>query len=312
VHAVKSARQPGGAPVSAGTVHGMSDVHQAVGHHDAHDAAAEHARRAASFGAAAAAYAQHRPSYPEAAIRWALEPVTEAGRPIRVLDLGAGTGKLTAQLAGLRVGTAVVSAVAVEPDPSMLAELRRQLPTVTAMTGRAEAIPLPDSSVDAVLAGQAAHWFDLDRAVPEIARVLRPGGVVAGLWNGNDASVAWVAGLHEISGRRTALLSGGEARDDEGLSGWLTQAGGGLFWPAESREFSHSQVRTADTLIATLRTHSMFLIMEPADRDALLARVREYLAATPETADGEFDLPLITLALRAVRRASKFSQPVPQ
>src|SRR5215470_6719073 len=85
----------------------------------------EHSRRAASFGAAAADYARHRPDYPLAAIRWALEPITApASRPVRILDLGAGTGKLTAQLAGLTAGGRWPDVVAVEPDPQMLAELR--------------------------------------------------------------------------------------------------------------------------------------------------------------------------------------------
>ena len=105
---------------------------------------------------------------------WALEP---APGP-RVLDLGAGTGKLTATLVALG---AEVSAV--EPDPAMLTELRRALPAVRARAGSAEAIPLPDASVDAVLAGNALHWFDMAVAAPEIARVLAPGGVLAGLWN---------------------------------------------------------------------------------------------------------------------------------
>jgi SAM-dependent methyltransferase len=127
-----------------------------------------------SFGAAAAAYAEHRPDYAQAAVRWALEL---APGP-RVLDLGAGTGKLTATLVAL--GTEVI---AVEPDPAMLAELRRELPAVPALPGNAEAIPLPDASVDAVLAGNALHWFDMDIAGSEIARVLVPGGILAGLWN---------------------------------------------------------------------------------------------------------------------------------
>ncbi len=86
------------------------------------------------------------------------------------------------------------------------------------------------------------------------------------------------------------------------MTGWLNEAGKDLFLPAEEREFSHSQLRTADSLIATLRTHSQFLIMDPAEREAVLARVRDYLAATPETRSGEFSLLLVTLALRAVRR----------
>ena len=124
-----------------------------------------------------------------------------------------------------------------EPDPDMLAELRRGLPAVTAMPGRAEAIPLPDASVDAVLAGQAAHWFDLDRAMPEIARVLTPGGVFAGLWNTDDDRVDWVAGLHEVTRpherRRVHLAT---ARDDEdGIAAWLRGPGKDLFRPARGR-----------------------------------------------------------------------------
>jgi ubiquinone/menaquinone biosynthesis C-methylase UbiE len=127
-----------------------------------------------SFGAAATAYAEHRPDYARAAVRWALE---RAPGP-RVLDLGAGTGKLTAVMAALGADV-----IAVEPDPAMLAELRRALPDVLALPGRAEAIPLPDASVDAVLVGHVLHWFDMAVAGPEIARVLVPGGILASLWN---------------------------------------------------------------------------------------------------------------------------------
>lgn len=263
----------------------------------------EHSRRAASFGAAAAAYARHRPDYPVTAIRWVLEPIAEAGRPLDLLDLGAGTGKLTARLASLSTSAGLAHVVAVEPDPHMLAELRRQLPDITAMAGRAESIPLPDASVDAVLAGQAAHWFDLDRALPEIARVLRPGGVLGGLWNANDSSVDWVAGLHEASGRRTVVPVLGPENQDRTATPWLTEeAGKRFFSPTEHDTFSHSQIRTAESMLETLRTHSLYLIMDDAEREATLADVREFLAATPETASGEFALPLITLAVRAIRR----------
>ena len=143
-----------------------------------------------SFGAAAAAYAEHRPDYARAAVRWALE----LAPGLRVLDLGAGTGKLTGTLVSL--GAEVI---AVEPDPAMLSELRGALPTVRALRGSAEAVPVPDASVDAVLAGNAMHWFDMDVAGPEIARVLVPGGILAGLWNVIDNRVDWVAGLERIS-----------------------------------------------------------------------------------------------------------------
>jgi ubiquinone/menaquinone biosynthesis C-methylase UbiE len=146
----------------------------------------------------------HAPStarldYAQAAVRWAVEP---APGP-RVLDLGAGTGKLTAELAALGADV-----IAVDPDPAMLAELLRALPAVRALPGSAEAVPLPDASVDAVLPGHALHWFDMDIAGREIARVLVPGGILAGLWNVMDDRVGWVAGLGRVSG--SAVIS---ARD---------------------------------------------------------------------------------------------------
>ncbi|HEX6933638.1 MAG TPA: class I SAM-dependent methyltransferase [Streptosporangiaceae bacterium] len=267
-------------------------------------AATEHARRAASFGAAATAYAEHRPDYPVAAIRWAIEPaLRREPRPARILDLGAGTGKLTAQLAGLDLDGARPDVIAVEPDPHMLAQLRRGLPGVTAAAGRAEAIPLPDASVDAVLAGQAAHWFDLVRALPEIARVLRPGGVFAGLWNTDDDRVAWVAGLHQVSGRKNAVaFTSYRPEDEDEITAWVLGPGQDLFLPPEAAGFPHGHVRTAASLVATMRTHSMFLIMEPDEREAVLGAVAGFLAATPETSSGTFTFPLWTLAQRIVRR----------
>jgi SAM-dependent methyltransferase len=268
------------------------------------ETATQYALRAKSFGAAAAQYALHRPDYSLDAISWVLSPVTErvaAGRPIDVLDVGAGTGKLTSQLGGLRLTGGPPAVIAVEPDREMLAELRRQLPGVTALEGKAEELPLPDSSVDAVLAGQAAHWFDLDRAIPELARVLRPGGVLAGLWNADDNRVPWVTGLHEASGRRTVVPITRNASEDIGVVGWLNQSGKGLFQRVEDAEFTHSQTKTAESLVATISTHSAFLIMEPADREAALEKVRAYLAETRETSSGEFQLPMITLAIRAIR-----------
>jgi SAM-dependent methyltransferase len=136
----------------------------------------DNAVRARSFGSAAAAYAAYRPDYPAAAIDAAVPASAGA-----VLDLGAGTGKLTAGL--IRPGRTVH---AVEPDPDMLAQLTSHLPAVDARLGRAERIPLPDGAVDVVTVGQALHWFDLDVALPEIRRVLRPGGRLAMFWNTDD------------------------------------------------------------------------------------------------------------------------------
>jgi SAM-dependent methyltransferase len=261
--------------------------------------AADRLRHGSSFGAAAAAYAEHRPGYAEAAVRWALEPVRDpqpAG--VRVADVGAGTGKLTAALVSL--GAEVT---AVEPDPHMLAELRRTMPAVRSVPGSAEEIPLPDASLDAVLAGQAMHWFDMDRALPEIARVLRPDGVLAGLWNVDDDRVGWVAGLAEISKHKSSITltrwrdGAGQSRQER-----LVEGGSGLFEAAEVAEFGHGQVRTADSLLATIGTHSHLLVMDEAERVALLAQVDDFLRSQPETARGEFTLPMVTVVLRARRR----------
>jgi SAM-dependent methyltransferase len=247
-----------------------------------------------SFGAAAVAYAGHRPDYAQAAVRWALE---HAPIDPRVLDLGAGTGKLTASLA-----TAGADVTAVEPDPTMLAELHQALPTVRALPGSAEAIPLPDGSVDAVLTGNAMHWFDMNVAGPEIARVLAPNGILAGLWNLMDDQVDWVATLARIGG--SAAIG---PRDTP--AGWraetanmhLPTIGVARFGSPQQAEFAHGQRRTADSLVSTLATKAGMLVMPDQEREATLSRTRGFLASRPETADGDFILPMLTGVLR-VRR----------
>lgn len=241
------------------------------------------ARRARSFGAQASAYAKHRPDYPLPALRWGLPE-----QAAHVLDLGAGTGKLTEGLLalGLRV-------TAVEPDPAMRAELIRRYPEVPALDGTAERIPLGDGEVDAVLAGQAFHWFDLDPALTEIARVTRPGGTVVALWNHDDESVPWVAKFGELA--RT-----GVSRT------WVSQRAKlpehADFEPFQREQFPHAHRRTARTLVDTVATHSHMLVASEDERAAALARMHQFLTQNPETANGEFDLPIITTVLRAARK----------
>lgn len=215
-----------------------------------------------------------------------------------MLDLGAGTGKLTAVLAALGADV-----TAVEPDPAMLAELRRAMPAVRTRRGSAEAIPLRDASVDAVLAGHSLHWFDMDTAGPEIARVLAPGGILAGLWNVLDDRAGWVAALARASGSAAVgprdLLSGWRA-----ATARLHLPGAGRvarFGFPEQSGFPHGQRRTAGSLVAALATRAGMLVMPEREREAALDRIRAYLASRPETADGEFTLPMLTGVLR-VRR----------
>ena len=231
-----------------------------------------------SFGAVAAAYAEHRPGYAQAAVRWALGGVPSP----RVLDLRAGTGKLTAALVALEA-----EVVAVEPDSAMLTELRRALPTVRAFSGSAEAIPLPHASFDAVLAGNAMHWFDMAVAGLEIARVLVPDGILAGLWNVVDDRVPWVAALERVSGRaafgpRDTLSSWRAATANLHLpsDGSVTH-----FGSPEQREFPHGQRRTADSLIATIATRAGVLVMTEQEREGTLGRIGGFLGGCRRKAD---------------------------
>lgn len=241
-------------------------------------------------------YADFRPGYPQDAVRWALAPAGRDVPGLRVVDLGAGTGILTEAL--IRLGADVT---AVEPDSAMRAEFRRRLPSARLLAGSAEDIPLPDGSADAVLCGQALHWFNLDLALPEIARVLRGGGVLAGLWNNDDDRVEWVAGLQAAAegatspalSVRRALTAAMRVERFEPRS----------FGAAERAEFPNAQRCTAQSLVATLATHSKLLVMPAPERDRILARVSGYLAARPETSAGEFTLPLVTLVLRTARDA---------
>ncbi len=239
---------------------------------------------ALSFGQAASQYDAIRPSYPAVAVVWAL-----GAAPVRVVDLGAGTGILTRVL--LAAGHDVVP---VEPDELMRARLTAATPDgPVPLAGSAEAIPLPDGSVDGVMAGQAYHWFDRERAHPEIARVLRPGGVFAPIWNIRDESVPWVAQLSE------AASLGDGSRAARCLVGDL----GPEFGPADRAEFRHVTTHTADSLVALVRSRSYYLTSSPADRAAMDARIRKLTGTHPDLAGRKsFPLPYLTTVYRAYRR----------
>jgi SAM-dependent methyltransferase len=241
-----------------------------------------HDELADSFDAAASVYARSRPGYPEQALDWLLPEHADA-----VLDLGAGTGKLTAQLAGR--GLAVT---AVEPSDRMRAELEAELDDrVTALPGRAEEIPLPDASVDAVLVAQAWHWVDPARAVPEVARVLRPGGRLGLLWNRRDERVAWVAELSEIltvpdPGARADAARPGIAAPFEPVERWMTDG-----W---------TDTLTAQKLVDLAACRSYVITLDEDARTALLGRVHALTVEHPDLAGREqFPLPYVTECVRA-------------
>jgi SAM-dependent methyltransferase len=239
-------------------------------------------KRAGSFEHGAAAYAASRPTYPEAAVDWA---VPSGARD--VLDLAAGTGKLTAPLVAR--GLAVV---AVEPSDAMRAELARDLPAVRALRGTAEATGLPDASVDAVTVGQAWHWFDPAPASAEIARVLRPGGRLTVVWNVRDEDEPWV-------GAFTAIIHRGDPLPTHFAEPVL----GPEFTTPEAAQFRWSQPFRPAELRTLAASRSFLLMMAPDEREARLGEIDELVATHPALAGREtIEIPYVTYAWRATRR----------
>jgi SAM-dependent methyltransferase len=234
--------------------------------------------QAASFGAAAAAYERGRPSYPAEAIDW----LVPAGAT-RVLDLGAGTGKLTRQLRERHLDV-----VAVEPSRGMRYQLARALPGVLLLPGAAEAIPLSDHSVDAVLAGQAWHWVDPSRAVPEVARVLAPGGTLGLIWNIRDEREDWVAQLGRIM----------HSYGDED-SGRPDPKVGAPFGPLQRHQVEWRHRVTPEALIDLVSSRSYVITLPEPDKAALLADVRELISSHATLAAAEPVMPYVTDCFRA-------------
>ena len=213
-------------------------------------------RQARSFGPVADAYHRGRPTFPAEAVRWLV-----GEQPATVLELGAGTGKLTAVLAEL--GHDVH---ATEPDPGMLKVLRRHLPDVPTSESGAEEIPLPDRSVDVVVAAHSFHWFDHEQALPEIARVLRPGGHLALAWNNRDARIPWVRKLWKILDEQSELeratTSSVEALVQSDLFGFV-----------DEKKFQFWQDVNRESIVDLVASRSYISTLDEDARAEKLARV---------------------------------------
>jgi len=245
----------------------------------------QHRERARSFGEVAEAYQQARPTYPTHAVRWLLD--VAPGR--EVLDLAAGTGKLTRVIA--EQGCSVT---AVEPLDEMRAQLQHAYPNVRAVAGSAEQIPLEDDSVDAVLVGQAFHWFDPERALPEIDRVLRPWGVLGLLWNIRDDSIGWVA---ELS---SSLAVGRDVLSQVDGSDWVPVEEHPRFGEVERRDFPNPTPFDAARLVTWAASTSHFATMPPGERESTLQRVQEFALRHPGLGDDDhFTMPFVTVSVRA-------------
>jgi SAM-dependent methyltransferase len=243
-----------------------------------------------SFGAAAGAYESGRPDYPREAVDWMLEPVRQHDRALRAADVGAGTGKLTRTM--VEAGADVV---AIDPDPGMLAALRRHVHGVPTFAGTAERMPLPDASLDAVLLGQAWHWVDVAAASAEAGRVLRAGGVLGLVWNIRDESVPWVAEL-------TRTMHGSHAEQMLAAEGGADV--GAPFGSLEERIWRWTRVIERSAFLDMVSSRSYVITAAPEDRARILAATGDLFDAHRrhgESGAEVVDLPYVTRAYRGIR-----------
>jgi SAM-dependent methyltransferase len=248
--------------------------------------------RRLSFGSVAEDYDRYRPPPPPQALDWLIPPQADA-----VLDLAAGTGIVTRELTGR-----ARRVVAVEPDARMRAVLTARCPRAEVLAGRGEDIPLPDASVDAVVISAAWHWLDPALAVPEIARVLRPGGRLGVIWVSRDDRVPWVAEFNALA-RESREADRPEGRPEAGLGDRRRRRQvefppGTPLSPAEELLVEFSVPMTRDQLAGLLGTYSGIITLAPEQRAEFSRRVRSFLDRQPWD---QVDVPLICRCLRSTR-----------
>ncbi|WP_426242866.1 class I SAM-dependent methyltransferase [Nocardioides sp. LHG3406-4] len=232
--------------------------------------------QARSFGAVARAYDRGRPGYPAEAGQWLTN-----GPGRSVLEVGAGTGKLTALLVGQ--GHDVH---ATDPDEAMLAVLADRLPDVRTSVAGAEDLPVPDRSVDVVVCGQSFHWFDLEKALPELARVLKSGGHLAVVWNETYRKIPWVRRLEDIIGDQHQEDPAAPVKSS------------GLFGFVDEAEFRHWQDINRESIVDLAASHSRIAVLGEAERAAKIAEVRAFYEDFGRGMDG-MQLPYVARCFRA-------------
>jgi SAM-dependent methyltransferase len=247
------------------------------------------AERARSFGSIAEDYDRLRPSPVPAALDWLVPPGCRVA-----VDLAAGTGLFTRPLAAR-----VPRVIAVEPDPKMREVLAERSPDIEVLEGTGEAIPLPDASADALFVSSAWHWLDPDRALPEIARVLRDGGRLGVVWTSRDRNIEWVRGLDR---RPDQAPVDGTAEEQHRHRRAVQLPEGGPFEREESTTFAFTRRMPIDDVVAMAATYSAVITASAEDRAVILAKARSTLA---EKFPGEeiVDFPMRTWCWRADRVA---------
>jgi SAM-dependent methyltransferase len=251
-----------------------------------------HPAAAVGFDRAAQAYEAGRANYPAPAVEAILE-VTGAAPGRTLLELGAGTGKLTGALA--RSGARVL---ALEPVAGMRAVLAQNVPGAEVLDAVAEAVPLADASVDAVVAAQSFHWFDPEAAAAEVARVLRPGGAVALIWNRRDERVAWMQDFTRILDAR----AGDAPRYRTGI--WRRGFDRNpAFTPLELETWPHRGAGGRDVVRARVASMSFVAALDEEPRAELLAEIAQLLDAHPDTRGrDDVAIPYVTELFTARRR----------
>lgn len=241
-----------------------------------------HHLAARGFDLAGVAYERGRPSYPQAAIDL-LCAALGIGPGRDVLDLAAGTGKLTRLLvpSGARL-------VAVEPVAGMRRVLAEALPHVPVVDGTAEALAFGDASFDAVVVGQAFHWFDGPRALAEIARVLRPGGRLGLIWNVRDESVSWAAELSMLLDRHA-----GDAPRYRHMAWRAAFDGSHGFAPLQERRFRYESVGDLAEMRDRISSVSFIACLPEPEREAFLDEITALLARNADV-DGRITMPYQT------------------
>jgi SAM-dependent methyltransferase len=252
-----------------------------------------------SFGGIADEYDRFRPGPPDEAVAW-LVPATATD----ILEIGAGTGALTRRLVERGTGAhAHVHVRAVEPDARMRAVLAARAPAAEVVDGRAEELPAADASVDVVIGSSMWHWVDAERALPEVARVLRPGGTFSLLWNGPDRSIDWMRSLW--SGGTELSADQIEEVDVRRHERHLVHLGAESPFAAPERTVVRwSQAMSADELVGLAGTYSAIVTMTEAERGAYFESMSRFLAThvVPVNDDGKIDVPMRCLCWRTSLR----------